>query len=225
MVCVRGIGASGQAMGSDALIGKMESKPVTPDDGGRRNHRQHHLQRRKVLLRKMKKRMAMRCHYEDNPSPQGNKRKVQRDAQNKAGDSANWSVLHRTEMDGTWSSPKKGWQQDSYAFKASKGFEHLPQASNSDITLLTMPAIGRRYRADVGITRRKSYADCITGPDRCKDSAILSTHSAILGLAPERRGHRTGRVFTGDRSEIFGLRAMHRWAFANQRPASPIDDG
>ncbi len=48
----------------------------------------------------------------------------------------------------------------------------------------------------------------------------------VLGLAPAAHGaNRTGRVFTGDGSGDFLMRAMHAAGFANIPTAQRIDDG
>ena len=48
----------------------------------------------------------------------------------------------------------------------------------------------------------------------------------IIGLAPARTGAlRTGRIFTGDASSAFLVRALHEAGFANQPRSDSIDDG
>ncbi|KAF3362149.1 hypothetical protein PHSC3_001461 [Chlamydiales bacterium STE3] len=49
---------------------------------------------------------------------------------------------------------------------------------------------------------------------------------AILGLAPSSQGgNRTGRIFTGDKSAIFLMRALHQVGLANQEQSTSIYDG
>ncbi len=49
---------------------------------------------------------------------------------------------------------------------------------------------------------------------------------AIIGLAPAAHGgNRTGRVFTGDPSAAFLMRALHEAGFANQPHSESRDDG
>jgi len=48
----------------------------------------------------------------------------------------------------------------------------------------------------------------------------------ILGLAPAAHGgNRTGRMFTGDGSAQFLMKALHRFAFASQPTSESADDG
>lgn len=48
----------------------------------------------------------------------------------------------------------------------------------------------------------------------------------ILGLAPAAQGgNRTGRIFTGDASAQFLMRALHRSGFANQPLSESLEDG
>jgi len=48
----------------------------------------------------------------------------------------------------------------------------------------------------------------------------------VLGIAPALHGgNRTGRVFTGDSSGRFLVKALHRGGFANQPISESVDDG
>ncbi len=82
------------------------------------------------------------------------------------------------------------------------------------------------YREEVGRVRRKAFRDeeywskPLTGfGDR--DARIL-----IIGLAPAAHGgNRTGRIFTGDRSADFLIRAMWQNGLANQPLSVSKTDG
>jgi uracil-DNA glycosylase len=82
------------------------------------------------------------------------------------------------------------------------------------------------YREKIGIEKRRAFRQQeywsrpLTGfGDR--DAKLL-----VIGLAPAAHGgNRTGRIFTGDRSADFLIRAMWETGFANQPESTSREDG
>ena len=84
----------------------------------------------------------------------------------------------------------------------------------------------REYCADVARTRKRAYRDEVYWGKPVPGFGDPLARVLVLGLAPAAHGgNRTGRVFTGDGSGDFLMRAMHATGFANRATSEHARDG
>ncbi len=82
------------------------------------------------------------------------------------------------------------------------------------------------YREEVGRIRRRAFREENYWSRPLPGFGDRHGRVVVIGLAPAAHGgNRTGRVFTGDRSADFLIRAMWQNGFANQPASVSIDDG
>jgi uracil-DNA glycosylase family 4 len=84
----------------------------------------------------------------------------------------------------------------------------------------------RSYCADVARTKKAAHRDEVYWGRPVPGFGDPDARVLVLGLAPAAHGaNRTGRVFTGDGSGDFLMRAMHAAGFANITTSQRTDDG
>lgn len=82
------------------------------------------------------------------------------------------------------------------------------------------------YRERVAHEKRRAYQDWTYWGRPVPGFGDPRARLVIVGLAPAAHGgNRTGRVFTGDPSASFLMRALHAADFANQPSSESEDDG
>ncbi len=82
------------------------------------------------------------------------------------------------------------------------------------------------YREEVGRTRRKAFIDQKYWSKPLTGFGDPNARILVIGLAPAAHGgNRTGRIFTGDRSAGFLVRAMWQNGLANQPVSVAREDG
>ena len=107
------------------------------------------------------------------------------------------------------------------------------RATEAALTELTGEIIACRrcarlveHRERIGEVKRKSYADWEYWAKPVPSYGDPMAPLMALGLAPAAHGgNRTGRVFTGDSSATFLIKAMHEAGLANQPLSDHRDDG
>ena len=82
------------------------------------------------------------------------------------------------------------------------------------------------HRERIGETKRASYRDWEYWARPVPSYGDPDAALMVLGLAPAAHGgNRTGRVFTGDASATFLIKAMHEAGLANQPVSDHREDG
>ncbi len=82
------------------------------------------------------------------------------------------------------------------------------------------------YLADVAKKRKREFAHCEYWARPLPGFGDPAARLLLVGLAPAAHGgSRTGRMFTGDSSGAFLMRALHKQGFASQPSSIARDDG
>ena len=110
---------------------------------------------------------------------------------------------------------------------------HTPAARAESLETLTQEIVSCRrcprlveHRERIGETKRASYRDWEYWAKPVPSFGDPQATLMVLGLAPAAHGgNRTGRVFTGDASATFLIKAMYEAGLANQPASDHRDDG
>ena len=125
-----------------------------------------------------------------------------------------------------------GWMVMTSEPRSNEATERR-QAAEVSLAELTQEIVACRncarlveHRERVGEVKRKSYADWEYWAKPVPSFGDPLAPMMVLGLAPAAHGgNRTGRVFTGDSSATFLVKAMHEAGLANQPVSDHRNDG
>ena len=112
----------------------------------------------------------------------------------------------------------------------SAGIRHETEAALKQLTdeMIECRRCSRlvEHRERIGETKRASYSDWDYWAKPVPSFGDPMAPLMVLGLAPAAHGgNRTGRVFTGDASATFLVKAMYAAGLANQPVSEHRDDG
>ena len=104
-------------------------------------------------------------------------------------------------------------------------FTSLAELNEAAVKCTLCPRL-RKYCQRIAREKRRQFRDCTYYGKPLPGFGDPKARLLILGLAPAAHGgNRTGRMFTGDGSASFLMRALYRFDFANQPLSEKVDDG